>query len=144
MYCCSSKNVSRQSLQFQNHKGKCKSSHEYIKIKTLTNIRFRNVRVGAVRLADVVNLQKKKIFQFSAVIKYLLIEVILWPRCASKSYWHWIAILARDPVWLCSDIIDLMAHLGNIVTFFIAYLLSLHLIYKFNTSADFLPVLNVT
>ena len=33
------------------------------------------------------------------------IQVIIWPRCASRSYWHWDShfgpmALARGPIWL--------------------------------------------
>ena len=35
------------------------------------------------------------------------IQVIIWPRCASRSYWHWGShighrALARGPIWLSS------------------------------------------
>ena len=38
---------------------------------------------------------------------YMCIQVIIWPRCASRSYWHWgshigLRALARGPIWLYS------------------------------------------
>ena len=37
----------------------------------------------------------------------IYIQVIIWPRCASRSYWHWGShigqrALARGPIWLSS------------------------------------------
>ena len=36
-----------------------------------------------------------------------ILQVIIWPRCASRSYWHWgshigLRALAGGPIWLSS------------------------------------------
>ena len=64
----------------------------------------RNIsRSSAITLTAI--MIEKKYFQFFSSDETKYIQVIIWPRCASRSYWRWGShigprALARGPIWL--------------------------------------------